>query len=167
MDEDHIARLHLVGLAQQILRGEALQQHRRRDVVGKALRQLDQPVLGDHPFLRVGAKAREVGHAVADLEVLDALADLDHLARAFIAGRERRRRGVEALAKINVNEIDADRVIADQNLATPRRRQFDVLDPHHLGAACFVNANSLDHVFCPSNPVCASGAPLDKSIFPV
>ena len=145
MDKDRVARLHLKSPAQQILRGEAFQQHRRRGLVGKTFRQLDQTILGDDPLLGIGAKARRIGDPVADLEVFDALAELDHFAGGLIAGRERSGDRIVAVAEINVDEIDADRMIADENFAAPRRRQFDVLDPHHLGSANLANPDGFCH----------------------
>ena len=146
VNEDRIARLHPKSPAQQILRGEALQHHRRGRLKGNALRQLDETVRLDEPLPRVSAQVRGIGDPVAKLEIFHALADSGDFARALAAGREGKRGDrIGAAAKINVDEIDADRMVADKHFAARGRRRRDVLDPHHLGPANLVNPDSFCH----------------------
>src|SRR6185437_5253104 len=42
VDEDEVAGLYAIGLAQQVLGGEALQHHRRRLLIADIVRQLDE-----------------------------------------------------------------------------------------------------------------------------
>ena len=96
----------------------------------------------DVALLGVGAERRGVGDAVAGLEILDALADRDDFARAFVAGREGpRRRRIEAGAIIDVEIIDADGAMAHARFAGPGRRELDILQTHDVGRAGLVDAN--------------------------
>ena len=42
MEQDHIARLHFIGLLQQVLNGQTLEHHRCRLLEADGVRQLDQ-----------------------------------------------------------------------------------------------------------------------------
>ncbi len=96
----------------------------------------------DVALLGVGAERRGVGDAVAGLEILDALADGDDLAGPFVAGREGpRRRRIEAGAIIDVEIIDADRVMAHARFPGPGRRDLDILQAHDVGRPGLVDAN--------------------------
>jgi hypothetical protein len=95
----------------------------------------------------VGAWRAGVGDAIAGFEPLDGRSDLDHFARALVAGRKRQpRRRVQAAALIDVDEIDPDRMLAQPDLALGRRRQFDLFEPHRFRAAGLMNANGA-HAF--------------------
>ncbi len=92
VNEDRIARLHPKCLAQQILRGEALQHHRRGRRKGNTLRQLDETVRIDDPLRGIGAEVRGIGDPVAQLEIFHARAKADDFAGALVARREGKRR---------------------------------------------------------------------------
>jgi hypothetical protein len=47
---------------------------------------------------------------------------------------------------IDIEEIQADRCVADADLASARRANVHIFPFHFVGAACFVNANSFGHV---------------------
>ena len=145
MDEDRVARLHLEGAAQQILGGEALQHHGGAHLVGDIFGQLDQKLRVDQPLFRIAAGHGRIGHAVADLERIDALADGDHLARALVAGREGKLGGIGALAKIDLDEIQTNGVMADLDLAAPGRRHGDLLHLQDFRAAGLVHADRSGH----------------------
>jgi hypothetical protein len=85
VEQHGLARLEPPGLAEQVLHGQALQQHRGAGLEGDGVRQVHQ-VLGRHQAQRaVGAvRARRVGHAVAHLHMGDALADRFDHARPFL-----------------------------------------------------------------------------------
>ena len=68
------------------------------------------------------------------------------LAGGFVAGDERQpRRLVEAGAEIDVDEIQADGVLADANLAGSRRRHIHVLIHQGFRTPYLVHAHGLGH----------------------
>src|SRR6202011_2651927 len=120
--------------------------HRRGRLKGDALRQLDETVRLDQPLSRVSAEARGIGDPVAQLETRHALPDSGDFAGTLVAGREgKRRHWISPAAKIGVDEIDADRMVADKHLTARWRRRRNVFDPHHLGPANLVNPDSFCH----------------------
>src|SRR5208337_4984728 len=143
MHEDPVALLHPIGLTQKILGGETLEHHRGGRFVGDRARQLDEEARLDVALLGVGAERHRIGDAVARLEVRYPRTDLDDLARALGARRERQRRRIEAGALINIDEVDADRVLPEPDLALARLRQLDLLELHDLLSACLMNANQI------------------------
>ena len=136
MNQNDVALLHLVGLAQQVLRSEALHHHRRGRRERDRFWQLDEMLGLDVALFGVRAEGRDIGDPVAGTEALDALADRHDLARALVARRERiRRRRIEPGAVIDVEVIDGDRAMANPDFAGTRRRQFDVLEAHDVRGA--------------------------------
>src|ERR1700735_293004 len=140
--QNRVALFDAVSLPQQILRGQALKHHRRRSVVRNRSRQLEQEPRLDIALLRIGARRAGVSDSIAGLQSLDRRTDLDHLARAFGPRRERRLgRRVETAAMIDVDEVDADRVLAQPDLTLARRRQLDLLKAHDFRAAGLIYAD--------------------------
>src|SRR5208337_813083 len=140
--QDPVALLHPIGRAQEVLRGEALEHHRGARFVGERARKLDEEARFDVALLGVGARPARVGDPVARLEVLYPGAELQNLACALAARGERQAgRRVEAGPIIDVHEVDPDGVLADMDLALARLRQFDLLEPDHLGSAMLMNPN--------------------------
>src|SRR5579885_2957803 len=97
-----------------------------------------------------------MGDSIAWLETGHAPANVNHLACAFVAGREgERRRLIEAAAVVSVDEINPDREVA-----------HELLELHHLGPAGLMDTNCLGHRFqipqldIKSNPR-RSGMPLE------
>ncbi|MCY1187882.1 hypothetical protein D9M73_289190 [compost metagenome] len=80
VEQDGFARLHRVGLLEQVLHGQALEHHRRRLLEADAVGEFDQVGLRQHMHFAIGAqRAAGIGDAVADLEPGDLLAHrLDH-----------------------------------------------------------------------------------------
>ena len=115
-------------------------------LVGNALRQFDETVCCDYPLASVSAQARNVGDAVAKLEIRHAFAQAYDFTCALIARRERKRgHGIGPAAEIGVNEIDADRMVADMHFSALGGRRFDIVDPHDLRFAGLEYADSLGH----------------------
>ena len=83
--------LHPVGAAQEILRGEALEEDRGGGLVVDKIRQLHEPGRIHHAQLAIGAGRRaHIGDAIADAEFRDIRPDgLDH-ARGFHPDGERK-----------------------------------------------------------------------------
>ena len=94
----------------------------------------------------VAAEIEVIGDAIAGMEIGDAGSDRDHFARGFVAGDERQaRRLVEAGAEIDVDEVEADGVLADADLARSGRRHLDVLINQRFRAPYLVHAHGLGH----------------------
>ncbi len=145
--EDGLARLHPVGAAEEILRGHALQQHRRRLLVGDAGGDLHQLVGGRDAVHGVGAH-RIGDDPVADLELLHLRPDRLDDSRAFASEHRRKRHRIEAGAEIDVDEVEADRGVADQHLARAGRADLDLLPAQDLGAAGLVDADRMGFHGC-------------------
>ncbi len=153
MHQDGLAGLHPVGAAQEILRRQSLQQHRRRGPVVDPGRQLDQPLGGEQASLGIGAhRPRAIAGAIARLELAHPLAHrLDH-AGGLEADARRQRERIEAAAVIGVDEVEADRRVADADLAGAGLADRDLLPAHRLGSAGLMNPDRVDacHTFTPS-----------------
>ena len=113
---------------QEVLRGQPLQHHGGRRLIGNAARQLEQGLCRNVALLGVGTGPRRGSDPVPWLEFLDPQPDLDDFARGLAAGREwQARRRIEPIAEIDVDEVDADGVLAKADLALARLRQLDLL----------------------------------------
>ncbi len=125
------------------MRGQALEHHRRRGLGADAVGQLDQPVGGDHPGLRIGARcAAGIGDAVPGREVAHTLADgLDHAGGLEAQARGELGQGVKAAAQVDVDEVEADGLMPNQGLARSRVAKLDRLVGQDLGATGLVDAN--------------------------
>ena len=85
------------------------------DIVG----QLHQPVGGDQPVGRIGARRRQrVGDAIARAKPAPLAHRLDHARRLAAQARGQAER-IEARAVIGVDIIEPDRLVPDQHLAGP------------------------------------------------
>ena len=137
MDEDGVAGLHDVGLADEVLGGHALEHHGRGLLVADAVGQGDQHLGGGRAAVGVGAEGGGVGHALAGLHLGDAVAHgLDH-AGTLVAGGEGQAAGgrVEAGAEVGVDEVEAHGRLPDQGLAGAGLAGVELLELEHLGAA--------------------------------
>ena len=141
VDQDGVARLHAIGLAQQVLGSEALQHHRRRLLEADIIGQLDQMLDVDIARLGVGAGRRRIGDAVADLEARDVGAERGDDAGALAAGNERQLCRIEPGAEIDVEVIDADGVMADARLPGAGRGQLDLLQLQDFRTAGLMDAD--------------------------
>src|SRR5205814_9667863 len=100
----------------------------------------DQRVAG------VAAKGEMIGGAVAGVKVGDAGTDGHDLAGGFVSGDERQpRRLVEAGAEIDVDEIQADGMLTEADLARSRRRYVHVLIHQGFRTRHLVHAHGLGH----------------------
>ncbi len=140
-----MVRLDLECLVQEIPDRQPFQHQDRTLLVGDMVGQFYELVGRNVPFARIAAEIEIIGDAVAGVKVGHAGPNRQHLAGRFIAGDERQsRRLVEAGAVIHIDEVQADRVLADMDLARPRRghvhrlihqgfRAPYLVDPHGLG----------------------------------
>ena len=125
MEEDGVSRLHPVGLAQQVLRGQALEHHARGLHVADSLGQRDQAPRWDVARLRIGAEWRQgIGDTVARRDPADLRSELFHHADALEADHRRQRRqrpGMgHAAAVVGVDIVDPDRRVTQAHLLRPR-----------------------------------------------
>ena len=146
VDQHGIAGLHAVGLAQQVGSGQALQHHRRAGVETDAVGQDQQAMRRDVAHLGIGAnRPAGIGHAVADLDLGDALTDrLDHPG-AFQADARGQGQRIEAGTVIGIDVVEADGVVAHRRFAGGRGGQVDCFPAQNLGAAGLVNTDGVGH----------------------
>ena len=137
VDEHRVVRLHRVGVDHEVVGGHALEDRRGGDLVRDAVGHRHGALLRHQHALGVAAGSRGPRDAVAGLELRDALPDLRHRAGALGARDERRLGRVEAdaLALVDVAEVDARRVEVDEQLSGARPRIRLVARLEDLGAA--------------------------------
>jgi hypothetical protein len=153
MHQDGVAKPDLERTAQQELRGQTLQHHRGAGLELDRIGQVDQEMRRHDALLGIGPERLDIGHAVARHEAGDAFSDFHDLAGALVAGDEgQARRGIGAAAEIGVDEVEADRPVADQHLAGARPADRDLLIAQDFGPAMAVNADRFHRV-----PPCCSG----------
>ena len=102
-----------------------------------------------HALLAVGAQHAAIGDAVALLEALGLRADLDDHAGRLAADRVGHRRLVEARARIDVDEVEADRGVLDLHLAGAGRADLDVLELHLFRSAILMHQDRFRHFLLP------------------
>ena len=146
VDQHPMSGLDLEGLVQQIPDRQPLQHQHGALLVGDVVGQLDQLVPGNVALGGIAAEIEIVGDAVAGMKIGDAGPDRHNLAGGFIAGDERQpRRLVEAGAVIDVDEVQADGMLADANLAGSGRRHVDGFVNQGFRTTHLVHAHGLGH----------------------
>ena len=148
MEQHGLAGFDRKRLGDQIGRGEALQHHRRRLLIGDVVGQGDQSAGRVQPRLGVGSRRpHDIGHPVAGFDVADIGADrLDHTGRLHADGTGEFHR-VFAGTLINVDEVQTDHGLAHQRLPRAGRLKVDLLPLHDFGAAGFLDDDGVGHGF--------------------
>ena len=145
-----------MGAANEILRGQTFQNHRRSGLVIDEIRQLHQPRNRHNGRLRISARlVRRVGHAVAGPNRARALADGFHHAGRLHADHVRKLRDrIASGAVVDIGEVEANGRMPDAGFARTRLAYFNFLVTKLFWTAVFVDADSVDaaHAF-PSSPV--------------
>src|SRR5690606_11131967 len=102
-----------------------------------------QPIRGDNAALCIGPCAGGVGHTVANLQPGHLRPHLFHDSRTLPARyhRQATRRRVKAGTIVDVDEIEANRRVADQHLAWPWSARINFLVDQTLGSTGSVYAN--------------------------
>ena len=136
VEQDRLARLHPVRPPEQVVRGQALEQDRRRDVVADAVGNFHRPVRDDIVRLAISPdRSRRISDAVAFAKPRDARADaFDHAGR-FESEARGQGNFVEPGPVIDIDEVDADRGMAHAHFALARRPERDVLKRQNLRPA--------------------------------
>ena len=139
MEEHKVTRLQ-AALGQcaleQVLGGQALEHHGRTGLEADAVRQLAHALGRHHPHFAIAARwLAGIGRAVAHLEVAHALAHrLDHTG-GFHAQLHREVHRIEAAALVDINVVEAHRMVADTHLAGAGLAHGDLHQLQLLGAA--------------------------------
>ena len=140
---------HWQGTAQQVLGGQALEHHGGASLEADGVGELADVFGGHHTHFAVAAGGvAGIRGAVAGLQVGDAGADGLNDAGAFHAQGQRHGEGVQASALVNVNEVQADRVVADADLAGAGVAHGHVHEFELFRAAGLVDADGLGHGLC-------------------
>jgi hypothetical protein len=146
VEQDGFIALQAVGLAQQVLHRQALQHRRRSLLEADPRRQRDQLVLRHVAYFGVGAdRALPIGHAVADLQARHARPHgFDH-AGALEAQAMRQRTGIQPGAEIDIDVVQADRMLADGDLVRAGRGHVHVDELHDFRSAVLIDPDCLGH----------------------
>src|SRR5690606_14777421 len=146
VEQDGLPALQPVGAAEQVLDREALEHHRGGDLEADTPGKLHQRLRRHVAQFRVRTgRAIAVGDAVADLHVRDAVADGRHDAGALEPDLAGHRLRVQAVAEIDVDVVQPDRMVAHLRLAGTGRTDVDVDVLHDLGTAGLRDADGLGH----------------------
>src|SRR5665213_193719 len=87
---------------------------------------MNQMGFRDDRVFRIRAQVSTPGNTFADAKLFDALADLDNDSRPFLAKSQRKGRGIDAFAIVDIDEIDADGVDLNQHLIRRWNGTFNV-----------------------------------------
>ncbi len=146
MPQDVVARLQPLGrqrALEQVLRRQALEHHGSTGLEADGVRQAaDAHGRHDAP-IAVAARlaAAGIGGTVADLQVGHACTDcLDH-AGALAAQGQRHGHRIQARALVGVDEVEADRVMAEADFARAGLADLGLDKLHLLGAAMLGDAD--------------------------
>ncbi|MNZ91856.1 hypothetical protein D3C78_1108550 [compost metagenome] len=102
-------------------------------------------------YFAVGAQwSAGIGHAVADLESCDLLADgLDNPGPFGAQARGQRRWRIQAAAKVSVDKIQADGLIAYEHLLWAGGGRFEIDQLQDLRAPMLAELDTLGHLHSP------------------
>src|SRR5699024_7790857 len=145
VDERGLARLDLMRTRRQVLRGQALQRHRRSHLGAHTLRHAQQVVRVHDDLRRVRSRGLMPGDTVPDLPGLDALAYLGDVSRALDADNVRVLHRVHTRTTVRVDEIHARGLDVDEHLTRARLRSLDLTELEDLRSTGFHRTNCLGH----------------------
>jgi hypothetical protein len=115
--EHRVAGLDRIGVEEQVVGGQALQERRGRRLQGHIGRYGHEPVGGDHGLLGVRPAHVERDDPVAEPDALDAGADGGDGAGRLVPGHERQRHPVAAGPLVGLDEVDPGRLDVESHLA--------------------------------------------------
>jgi hypothetical protein len=150
MQQDRLAGLDAIGLADQVLRREAFEHHGRGGLVIEAVGQLDQAIGRDQPRFGISSQRRAaIGDAVARLQVSDARADfLDH-AGALAAQTAWERNRIDSGTIVDVDKIQAHGGMADACLAGAGLAELDFFPDQNFRTTGLMKADRMRHGVIP------------------
>jgi hypothetical protein len=123
-----------IGARDEVVRGETLQRGGRSDVIGHSVGHQDEAGGSDGRVPGAGAGHHRPGDPVPDRDGVDPVAHGDDMTRALAAQDERGLTRVDALAQVDVDEVDPHGRHLDEGLSRPGVPRRPVLHLEHLGA---------------------------------
>ena len=136
MDEHIFAGAYPIGSAQQELGRQAFEHERGALLVADCGRQSDQSRGGNVAPLAIGAATRaHVGHTLPEPQATHTAPERNDDAGRLASWRFGQRPRIQAAAIIDIDEIDADRGVAQLHFPAPWRRQALRLPLQHFGPA--------------------------------
>src|ERR1022692_1731750 len=139
MEQNVVLRLHAVSPAQQVFGRETFEHQCRALLIADGGRQLDQSRGRNIALLAVRPAGRlYVRHALPYAQAAHAAPQRDDDPGGLAPGYFRQRPRIQAAAVIDIDEVDADRRMAQLHFATRRRRELLALPLEHLGTAVLV-----------------------------
>ena len=136
MHQHGVAGLDRIAGGEQELRRQPLEHDGRGHVECNGIGQFDQPLGGNHPLGAIPTQRQCVGHSISRLELRDSRADFCNHSRSLSSGNQwAAGPGIQAAAKIRVDEVHADRALHQAHFAAPRNPGVERAPLHRLGAA--------------------------------
>jgi hypothetical protein len=129
------------------VRGHSLEHGSRANTHIDLFGKHNETLSHSHRELRVGAAHFVGGNAITYLHCSDSIAHGNDDARALSTRREGTRHLIEALPLIYLDEVDADRLEANQCFTGPRDRIGHRLEAKDVRVALLVNPNSFHCAF--------------------
>ncbi len=161
VDHDHLPAPDPPHAPQQGLCGHALEHRRGGEAIADALRKAHQPLGGHHALLHIGTGLPVgVGDTIAGCETAHAATDLLHDARRLASGHHGQRALVEPGALVHIDEIEADRGVADQYFAAAGVAGRNLLPAKDLGPAISVDADAVRH----QEPAVSGASAISRSV---
>ena len=117
MPQHPLPFFHCVRREDEIVHGETLEHHSGGLNVADALRELDEPVGRCESQRAIRSGQGRICDAIAGLQVANIRADRLDDSRALLSRDGRQRHRIESRALVGVDEIDANRGVAQQRLA--------------------------------------------------
>src|SRR5215467_3736209 len=140
-----------MGAADEILRGQAFQDHRRSRLIVDEVWHFHQPRNRHYGRLRVRARLfRRVGYPIAGADFTHPLTNRLHHTGRFHADYVRiLRHRIASGAMVDISKIETDSGMSDASLAQSRLADFNFLVTKFFRAAIPVNADGVDatHTF--------------------
>ncbi len=144
--QDRFALGHLIGAAQEVLRGQALEHDRCRLLVGDPLRDFDQPVGGDVSRFAVSARLRVyVGNAIAHAKSPDLLAERGDHACCFPTDATWQFDRIKTSAIVNVDVVQPDRRVTNLGFIGRGAAKLHVFITQNFRSAVLVETDGLGH----------------------
>ena len=139
MHQGGIAGLERIGGEGEIMRRHALQQGCSRVLHAEARRNFDQLRGGNQRVLGIAADDAGGDDRIAGGKSRNAGPELLHRARGFAAGDHGQRGFVDALAEVDLDEVDAGGFNAHQDLARSRFGDGQIGQLQNFGSASRMN----------------------------
>src|SRR5690606_36491731 len=142
MEQDRLVTLQPVGLAKQVLHRQALEHQRGGLLETYAVGDPHDPVGGHIAQIGIGAnRALPVRHAVAGTQVSHHGANRFDQARSLESQAMRQGMRIQPRATIDIDEIQADRLLADADLVRRGGRHHHFFQPHPIRPAMLMNTD--------------------------